>query len=114
VDGYVLDMGVRHVWVEIKGKLLLLDAKLRIRGDEETLYMSLAELNQWTDQRSKVQSAFSVHERAASSDYKERFEADTGKPWNGGKRIPGKPKVNAKSRQEAREAQPNSGTREAA
>lgn len=114
VDGYVLEMCVRHVWVEIKGKLLLLDAKLRIRGEEKTLYMSLAELNQWSEQRSKVQSAFSVHERAASSEYKERFEADTGKQWNGGKRIPGKPKVNANSRQEAREAQPNSGSKEAA
>lgn len=114
VDGYVLDMCVRHVWVEIRGKLLLLEAKLRIRGDEEALYMSLEELNQWTDQRSKVQSAFSVHKRAASSDYKERFEADTAKPWNGGKRIHGKPKANAKNSQEAREAQPNSSTKEAA
>lgn len=114
IDGYVLDMCVRHVWVEIKGKLLLLDAKLRIRGDEETLYMSLAELNQWSEQRGKVQSEFSVHKHAASSDYKERFEADTSKTWDGGKRIPGKPKVNANSRQEAQEAQPKSGNRKAA
>lgn len=106
INGYVLDMCLRHIWVEISGRLLLLDAKLRIRGDEDTLYMSLAELNQWSDQRRKIQSAFSVHQRAASSGYKERFQADTGKSWDGGKRIPGKPKVDAASRQETREAQP--------
>lgn len=106
IDGYVLDMCVRHVWVEFKGKLLLLEAKLRIRGDEETLYVSLAELNQWSEQRRKSQSALSVHKHAASSEYQQRFEMDTGKSWDGGKRQTGKPKNDAAARQEAQEAQP--------
>lgn len=114
IDGYVLDMCVRHVWVEVKGRLLLLEAKLRIRGDEETLYLSLEELNQWSEQRRKTQSAFAVHERAASSEYRQRFEADTGKSWDGGRRLPGKPKSDAAACQEAQEAQPMGIPRKAA
>lgn len=107
-------MCVRHVWVEVRGKLLLLNAKLRIRGDEETLDMSIEELNQWSEQRKKVQSAFSVHEHAASSEYRQRFKEDTGKSWDGGKRTPGKPKKDAAASQEAKEAQPMGSSRRAA
>lgn len=106
IDGYYLDMCLRHIWVEVKGKLILLNAQLRIRGDEDTLYLSVAELEQWTEHRGKTQSAYSVHERAASSEYKQRFESDTGKSWDGGERRRGKPQNNAAARQEANEATP--------
>ena len=100
VQGYVLDMCVRHVWVEVDGKLLMLDALLRIRGDEETLWTSVAELEQWVEARREIKSAFRVHQNANSSDFRERFEINTGKSWDAGQRRSGKPK-RAKVEQQA-------------
>lgn len=91
IQGYVLDMCVRHVWVEVNGRLILLNALLRIRGDEETLWVSVAELEQWEEARQVMQSAYRVHQRANSSDYKLRFEEATGKSWDAGRRRSGKP-----------------------
>lgn len=104
VGGYMLDMCVRYVWVEVGGKLLLVAAKLRIRGDEETLYMSLAELSQWTETRREVASAARVHAHAASSEYAKRFESDTGQRWDSGEARKGRPKQNLTAAQEASEA----------
>jgi hypothetical protein len=104
VDGYTLDMCIRHAWIEEKRKLLLVEAKLRIRGEEETLYMSLAELDQWSEARRKITSAAAVHVRAASTECMQRFESDTGRSWDGGKVKPGKPKQDAVALQEAKEA----------
>ncbi|WP_199710497.1 hypothetical protein [Noviherbaspirillum cavernae] len=92
VQGYVLDMCVRHVWIEVDGRLLELDAKLRIRGDEETLWMSIAELDQWAEARRAVNSAYRAHQHANTSDYRQRFEQSTGKSWEAGQRKSGKPK----------------------
>lgn len=91
IQGYVLDMCVRHVWVEVNGRLIMLDAMLRIRGDEETFWMSVAELGQWEEARHAVQSAFRVHQNANSSEYRQRFEESTGKAWDAGQRRAGKP-----------------------
>lgn len=114
LNGYVLDMCVRHIWVEVNGKLLMLDAKLRIRGEEETLYMSLGELEQWTEARRKMQSAATINKRAASTEYNQRFESDTGKPWNSDKRKAGKPKKDCAAMQEAKEARPMGSAKQAA
>lgn len=104
IGGYLLDMCIRYAWVEVNGKLLLVAGKLRMRGDEETLYMSLADLAQWTEARRVIGSAAKVHAHAASSEYANRFESDTGRAWDSGKPRKGKPKKNATSVQEASEA----------
>lgn len=104
IDGYVLDMCVRHIWVEVDGQLLLLTAKLRIRGDKDSLDVCLEELNQWSEARRKVVSAYRVHQKAASSEYMDRFQQDTGKAWDAGRRRSGKPKRTATARQEEMEA----------
>jgi len=92
VRGYVLDMCVRYVWVEMKGQLLQLGARLRIRGDEETVWMSLEELNQWGVALCQCESAMRVHQHANAAEFRTRFETLTGKAWDAGKRRPGKPK----------------------
>lgn len=98
IQGYVLDMCVRHAWVEVSGQLILLDAMLRIRGDEETLWMSVAELEQWEEARRVVLSAFRVHQNANSSEYRQRFVESTGKSWDAGQRRTGKPASRATAR----------------
>ncbi|MBU1363875.1 MAG: transposase [Gammaproteobacteria bacterium] len=98
--GYMMDLCIRHVWVEVDRQLLLLDAQLKIREDDELLYMSFTELQQWNEARSQVASAFRVHELAATSDFIERFESQTGDKWQEGKRKYGSPKKGAAAHQE--------------
>jgi hypothetical protein len=104
VSGYTLDLCVRHVWVEIDGKLLMLDAMMKIRGDDQTLYLSVVELDQWGAQRNKVGSDFRIHRHAAASHYEGCFKDDTGKDWDAGKRQPGRPRKDETNRQEIQEA----------
>lgn len=104
VDGYILDMCVRHIWVELDGRLLLLDAMLRHRDDEERLFLSRTECQQFSEARRKVESEFREHQQAAASKFEERFEECTGKKWHAGRRTSGKPKRNAVARQEEKEA----------
>lgn len=104
ISGYILDFCVRHIWVEIAGRLLMLDANLKIRDDENVLYMSLAELDQWHKQRSKINSEFGEHQQAVGLDYRQRFEEQTGMAWDAGRRKSGKPAKDATARQESREA----------
>ncbi len=104
INGYMLDMCVRHVWVELDGRLLMLDAKLRHRDDEEKLFISYAECQQWSEARRKVASAFREHQHAAALKYEQRFEDCVGKKWHAGRRTSGKPKRNAAARREEMEA----------
>lgn len=100
IGGYMMDLCIRHVWVEVDNQLLLLDAQLKIREDDELLYMSFAELEQWNEARSQVNSAFRVHESAASSEIIEHFESQTGDKWQEGRRMYGSPKKGGAARQE--------------
>lgn len=100
IQGYVLDMCVRYIWVELNGRLIKLSAILRIRGDEETLWNSLEELDQWDEAHRKVKSEFRVHQKANASDYKQRFTETTGKPWDAGQRQSGKPKRQVRTGQD--------------
>ena len=104
IQGFILDLCVRYIWVEVDGRLLQLEAMLRIRGDEETLWMSLAELEQWQEARRKTRSAFQVHQHAVGSEFVERFEDSTGQKWDSAVRRPGKPKRGATAKQEEAEA----------
>lgn len=114
INGYILDMCIRYIWVEVDGRILLLESILRIRGDEETLYMSIEELEQWNEARRKIRSAFKVHQHAASSEYKYRFKEITGKAWDSAKRRIGKPKCDSMSKQEEAEARQATSNRKAA
>jgi len=101
IRAYVLDMCLRHIWVEVDGRLLLLDAQMKIRDNEELLDLSLAELEQWTKARAKVLSEFREHQNASACDFDRRFEESTGKPWTAGSRRHGKPKRNRQEEEEA-------------
>jgi hypothetical protein len=104
LSGYILDMCIRHVWVEVNNKLYLLEAMLRIRGDDETLWMSISELSQWEEARKSIKSAYRIHQDATSSEFRQRFHEDTGKSWDSAIRRAGKPRKNALAKQEANEA----------
>lgn len=102
--GYMLEMAVRHIWIEHEGRLFMLGAKLRLRDDEELLYLSHRELEQWHDARQVVQSAFGPHQHAATVETMRAFESDVGKPWGAGRLRQGKPKKGALAQREFEEA----------
>lgn len=109
VQGYALDMCVRHIWIEVEGRLLLLTAQLKIREDDELTSISITELEQWKVARAEAMSAFREHQQASAAGFERRFEETTGQPWMSGKRSTGAPK---KSRHEVAEA--NSSKKQAA
>jgi len=104
LTGYILEMCIRHAWVEINNKLYMLEAMLRIRGDEEDLWMSLSELNQWEEARKSIKSAYRIHKSASSSEFRQRYYEDTGKSWDSAIRRAGKPRKSSLAKQEAKEA----------
>jgi hypothetical protein len=101
INGYTLDMCVRFIWIDFEGKLIEVPAVLRIRGDDDSLFISIAELEQWSEARRTIGSAYRVHQRAVSSDIRLRFNQDTGAGFDSWKRRSGSPKHNPVSRQEA-------------
>lgn len=102
--GYVMDLCVRHLWIELDGRLYQLDAELKVGGDTDDLYVSLSELEQFAEARAEINSAFRQHRRAASAEGIIRFEEDTGDDWDSIQRKTGRPKKTAQARQEEREA----------
>ncbi|MGT2472777.1 hypothetical protein [Paraburkholderia terrae] len=114
IDGYILDLCIRHVWVEVDHEILQLDAQLPIRDEEELLYVSIAELAQWQEVRAEVSSAFRVHSVTAYAESLQRFQTETGKSWDSGTRKPGRAKKTETARQEAREANQHTSKRKSA
>lgn len=104
IDGYVMDLCVRHIWVEVDGQLHQLEAQLKVGGDSDDLYVSLSELEQFAEARAEVNSAFRQHRRAASAEGMICFQEDTGDDWDSGRRMAGRAKKTAIAIQEEREA----------
>lgn len=114
IDGYMVDLCIRYMFVEVDNEIMLLEAQLPIRADEETLYIAITELAQWKAARANVGSRFRVHMPAAYAESLERFEAETGKSWDGGVRRPGRAKKTATARQEASEVKQHTSRRKSA
>lgn len=112
--GYMMDLCIRHVWVEVGREILLLDAQLKIREDEELLFLSFNELAQWNDARSAVKSAFSIHQSAASTEWIGDFESQTDLKWHEGKRRYGRPKKTPSDKQENLDVRQHTGQRKSA
>lgn len=104
INGYVLDLCVRHLWVELDDQLYQLDAQLKVGGDADDLYVSLSELEQFAEARAEMNSAFRPHQRAASAEGISRFEEDTGDDWDSIQRKTGRPKRTALAKREEKEA----------
>lgn len=114
VDGYILSLCIRHIWVEVGHQLLMLDAMLPIREDDSLLYVSVAELQQWEKARARVNSEFAVHQAASTAEMLDMFEQATGKGWDAGVRRSGRAKKTEQAKQEANEATQHTAARRSA
>lgn len=104
IKGYVMDLCVRHAWVDFKGKLYQVDAEGRFRLDEETLYVSLAELQEFEAAMAVTRSETVETRHAANGEAIQRFEEQTQEDWDSEVRRTGRAKRTALGRKETREA----------
>lgn len=94
VKGYCVDLTTRYIWVELKQRLLMLEAQMRIRDDDNMLYVSLSELEQWELLRNQLSSEHRVASLATASRFQLDFESNTGKRYDHGTIVFGTPKRN--------------------
>jgi hypothetical protein len=102
LSGYALDMCVRHIWIEINGKVIELDAQLSLNDNDDQLSISLQELRD-LDDAFNGRNAEDREQREGWKAYTDQAcEDEIGKKWNAGGRRRGKKK--GKSRKSATEA----------
>ncbi|HSH96837.1 MAG: transposase [Methylophilaceae bacterium] len=92
VLGYGHSMCLRFIWVDINGRLFQLAAKLPLRGLEDDLFQSLAEVEEFAAIRSYVNSEFTQHQHAVDAEARIQFHRATGHDWNAGTTSFRKPK----------------------
>lgn len=93
IQGYVLDLCVRHLWLEIEGYIIQVDAQMPLRDDDRQLYLSLPELVALAKTKRAVHRQFQEHQLAATSEYQLRTAEAIGRKPNSGRRQPGCPKT---------------------
>ena len=81
IKGYMLDVCVRHLWVEVGSELVEVDAMLSIRDGYDQLYISVVEIEQMQQLRRDAKLEVKSHRRAAKSEYETMFEKHTGQPF---------------------------------
>ena len=84
LGGYMLDICVRHLWVEVGADLIEVDAMLAIRDGEEQLYISVVELEQLERLRRDGKLELQSHRLAARAEYEAAFEQHAGQPFDQG------------------------------
>jgi hypothetical protein len=92
IRGYALTMVIRCAWVEIKGRIVEVEAQLRIRDDREQLFMPLSQLEAIGKSLVSMNSAQGEYADAAVVEASKALQASTGKGWIGGQRRGGRPK----------------------
>jgi len=92
LEGYALDMCVRHAWVETRGGLIEVDAQLPLRDDDSQLFISLSELQKIDDVRRSLDADMVEHSDAVRAHAEVRFKEETGRSWHDGRRRSGRPK----------------------
>ncbi len=90
LKGYMLDVCVRHLWIDLGTQLIEVDAMLSIRDGQEQLYISIIEIEQLQRIRGDGKLELKSHRHAAKSEYENKFEGQTGKPFEQGVDKPGR------------------------
>jgi hypothetical protein len=92
IEVYVLEACVRHIWVDIEGKLLELDIQVPMRVGNEVLYLSLDELKEREKFLRHLNLAHEEHRDAYTAKIEREFSEQTGKTWNSGRTVSGRVK----------------------
>jgi len=92
VRGYVLQMAVRTLWIENAGKIMELNAVLRLRDDAGQLMMTLDQLLDQNIELARIESTTRESAQAAKAEYRGMFKEAVGKDWDAGEMKTGAPK----------------------
>lgn len=92
LKGYVLNLVLRYIFVEVKGRLIELEAMRRTRIDQEEFFIPLSELNNTANELAILKSETRNSIEAAAIDIEANFKAITGSNWSDGIRKRGTPK----------------------
>ena len=94
IKAYMLDVCVRHLWVEVAGRLVEVDALLAIADDAEQLYISVKELEQLAAIHREGQRDRQLYMHGEKLHWKQRFKDETGHDFDQGTRKSGRAKRN--------------------
>ena len=82
LKGYMLDVCLRHLWIEVDTQLIEIDAMLAIRDGQDQLYISVVELEQLQQLRRDAKLGLKSHRLAAQAECEDVFEQHTGQPFD--------------------------------
>lgn len=115
VQAYVLSLVARVVWVDIDGRLMELEATMRVRGDEEDMLVPISQLAETEKLLREIQSKTRESGQAATNRAEAEFQEMTGVRWDAGQRKKGSPpKPKGSAAYEAKVMKGKTSTRRAA
>lgn len=104
LKGYILDMSIRQVWVEVKGRLIEVSGCLHLREDEDQLDITYRELEELNEKLAQMRRDLQVHRDAVLRESDEAAANESGYADGEGRRRGGKPNTtNAAARDEYKE-----------
>lgn len=92
LTGYILSLVVICIWVEVDGRLIQVDAVPGSRIDREDMIIPEDELEKTERALASLKSRTRTSTGAAAAKAEADFAAATGKAWDAGRRVFGKPK----------------------
>lgn len=109
IGAYVLEGCVRHIWVEYRNSMFMLDAIPPIRDSEDSLFISYADY-EWLEKVDTVKGRdFAEHCLAYGVYRAEIYRQDTGKELDSGRLRKGRPKNSSTAREELQDLKQQSG-----
>lgn len=101
IQGYVLDLAVRFAWIELGGRLVEVEVQMALRTNEDTWYLSLAELEQLATIVKRRATEKRWEDRAHRVHYERRSLEETGGFLDSGRRVQGHAKPRKAEAQQA-------------
>ncbi|MBB4513893.1 hypothetical protein [Paraburkholderia fungorum] len=92
LSGYILPLAMRYLWVEVNGKLIELEASVRVRMDGADLNVPLSSLEAAERERKALKAMTRESTEAAHVEARLEFQETTGQSWDAGSRRTGSPK----------------------
>jgi hypothetical protein len=109
VTGYVLNLCVRHAWLDINGRIVEVDAQMQLVDDDRMLWVSILELEQYKEVVRRSRLDGKDHRNAADVGWRQRIDDNIGTDLDTGRWHVGPLKHKTiEARQEVAQAIPKS------